>query len=191
MSPDDCISKMPELSEIRTDLNNLFENRQAISVASCSKFEQDVDKSLVSKGRMQTKTAQEILSEWLQAALDKRQLGQSELARAAGTTSQKVNLTLQQKRGMTAEELIRYSHILQAPIPALGEAVPLAATPEHHAAPEDLANLDGLSYEQEIAKLAIALTQKVADKYHHGRMPLEQFTETFELLLTELQKSSQ
>lgn len=124
---------------------------------------------------MPTTTASEILSSWLRNALEEAECSQSDLARAIGLTSQKVNRVLNGSRELTAEELIRISAHLNAAIPALPGAVP--TQPEDLRSPDSKVLGDSKTQEafQRQYDRAFAAVMEIEQTEFDGEMPLEDF----------------
>ncbi|MEJ8474480.1 helix-turn-helix domain-containing protein [Roseibium algae] len=113
---------LPDLCDNRPFNAKLCKISQVTGGNNCALLVKDSSARRVHNLPMMTTTANAILSKWLDEAIGKAGTNQSQLARAVGLTSQKINRMVQGSRVMTAEELIRISQFLNAPIPSLSDA---------------------------------------------------------------------
>ena len=124
---------------------------------------------------MSTTNASEVIIKWLNESLEKAGMNQSDLARAIGLTSQKVNRIINGGREMTAEELIRISASLNAPIPSLGSTTPIQPIASEQTPttikPEDKSDKKF----QDDYDRAFAVALEIEKSEFGGEMPLEDF----------------
>lgn len=124
---------------------------------------------------MSTAKTSEILIKWLTASLKKEGMNQSDLARAIGLTSQKVNRIINGSREMTAEELIRISACLNAPIPSLGDATPAQrGSRKESSGPIETDGKTDRDFREDYDR-AFAVALEIEKSEFNGEMPLEDF----------------
>ena len=165
------------LCEFNTKNALLCEISQHNKRNNMSFFDKDDSSLHVHNLTMPTTEASSILSKWLIEAIEKAQTNQSALARSVGLTSQKVNRVVKGEREMTAEELIRFSAKLNAPIPSLpGSQIDDALQPPLMAAISG--SVKGTADEatfQRAYNRSFATALEIENSEYDGEMPLELF----------------
>jgi len=163
-----------DLCDFHTNTAKFVVNSQINNKELCAFLGQDsFDKHVHNSTMSRTKT-NSIIADWLTKSLTKAGMTQSQLAREVGLTSQKINRTIHGSREMTAEEIIRISHVLRAPIPSLPGSTPLHNTSSPVAPGSVSTEINDADFDK-VLDAVLRAAKKVEQDDYDGNMPIKDY----------------
>ncbi len=127
----------------------------------------------------------ELVSNWLQNALETAKVSQSELGRRMTTLDQpKISQILRHKRAMTAPEMIEVAMALKVPLPPISTVFP-----ENDIQP--LTQTEGGAFNEDLSELSLKLLRDLEESKFEGATAEEEYIEAAAIFYAMLKRSNQ